>query len=189
MEIILAIILGFLFGFVLQKIGASNPQMILSMLRLQDLHLMKVIVLGIGLSSLTLFIMLTFGLLDVGHMSVKSAYIGVAIGGGILAIGWVLSGFCPGMGIVAAGAGRKDAWFFIFGGLVGALIYMLSYGSIQDLFLFDSLGGKMTLVATGSEKYPSFLSGDVPDFFIAGTIAIIFIVISFLLPKKQDRKN
>ena len=43
MNIILAIVLGLLFGFILQKIGAANPQITINMLRLKDFHLMKAI--------------------------------------------------------------------------------------------------------------------------------------------------
>ncbi len=52
MNIVLAIILGLLFGFILQKAGAANPQRILGMLRLNDLHLAKVILFAIGINKL-----------------------------------------------------------------------------------------------------------------------------------------
>ena len=41
MEIVKAIFIGLLFGFILQKSGAANPQRIIDMLRLKDFHLMK----------------------------------------------------------------------------------------------------------------------------------------------------
>jgi hypothetical protein len=48
MDIVLAIILGIFFGFALQRVGATNPQNIINMLRLKDLHLMKAIFFAIG---------------------------------------------------------------------------------------------------------------------------------------------
>jgi uncharacterized membrane protein YedE/YeeE len=183
MNIVLAIIIGLLFGFILQKIGAANPQKIINMLRLKDLHLMKVILLGIGLSSLILFILASVGVVDSSHISIKSAYVGVIIGGAIFGLGWAISGFCPGTGIVGAGAGRKDALVFILGGLVGAGIFMGVYESLKDTFLFDSLGGKVTLAVTGSSKYEA-LTPDISGIIIAGVIAIVFIVIAWKLPEK-----
>lgn len=181
---ILAMVLGLLFGFVLQKIGAANPLRITGMLRLKDFHLMKAILLAIGLSSLFLFIGLATGMIDANHISVKSSYVGVIIGGVLLGIGWAMAGFCPGTGVVAAGAGRKDAWVFVLGGLVGAFIFTLIYGVVKDGFLFDKLGGKVTLATTGNEKYPA-LFGDIPALALAGGIAVAFIVIAFLLPSKK----
>lgn len=167
MNIILAIILGLLFGFVLQKSGAANPQRIIDMLRLKDFHLMKAIAVGIGTSSFSLFILLAINVIDVAHIGVKASYVGVIIGGAILGLGWAISGFCPGTGVVAVGTGRKDAMFFIVGGLLGAFIYTLLYGSLKTTFLFDSLGGKATLAATGSSKYIALLPS-APAFVIAG---------------------
>ncbi len=184
--VILAIVLGLFFGFVLQKVGAANPLRIIGMLRLKDFHLMKAILLAIGLSSLFLFVGLTSGLVDAGHISIKSSYVGVLVGGALLGLGWALAGFCPGTAVVASGAGRKDAWIFILGGLIGAFLFTLLYGAIKGGFLFTSLGGKVTLATTGNEKYAALLS-DISPLALAGGIAVVFIVIAFLLPSKKSR--
>ncbi len=188
MTLIFAIVLGFFFGFVLQKIGASNPRLIIDMLQFKNLHLMKAILLAIGLSSLVLFTLLALGLVDVGHISVKSSYVGVIVGGAILGAGWAMAGFCPGTAVVGAGAGRKDAFVFVAGGLIGAFVFMLVYGMLKGTFLFESLGGKVTLAATGSEKYPALIDG-LPAIAIAGGIAVVFILIAFLLPLPKQSKS
>lgn len=181
MALALAIILGLLFGFVLQKVGASNPRLIIDMLRFKNLHLMKAILLAIGLSSLVLFGLLALGWVNVGHISIKSSYAGVIVGGAILGIGWAMAGFCPGTGVVGAGAGRKDALVFIAGGLIGAFLFMLAYGVLKGTMLFDNLGGKVTLAVTGNEKYYALIDG-VPAIAVAGGISVVFIVIAVLLP-------
>jgi hypothetical protein len=184
MSIVLAIILGLVFGFVLQKAGAANPQVLINMLRLKDLHLMKAILLAIGISSLALFILLAVGVIDASHISVKSSYLGVIIGGAILGLGWAISGFCPGTGAVALGAGRKDAVSFVLGGLLGALIFTVGYGAIKSSFLFAKLGDTITLAATGNEKFQAMLPG-LPAIVVAGVIAVIFIIMAWLLPEKN----
>lgn len=181
MNIILAIIIGFLFGFILQKIGASNPQKIIGMLRLKDLHLMKTILFAIGFSNLLLFTFLFLGIIDVGHLSIKSSYVGVIIGGGIMGLGWAISGFCPGTGLVAAGEGRKDAFSFVFGGMIGALFFTLIYGKIKDGALFSNLGGKLTLAVTNAKGIPA-LFPSIPGIFVAGGLGLVFIIIAFILP-------
>jgi uncharacterized membrane protein YedE/YeeE len=182
MEIILAIIFGGLFGFVLHKAGAANPQNIINMLRLQDLHLMKVILFAIGFSSLILFILLNFGLIDNSHISIKSSYVGVIIGGLIFGLGFAIGGYCPGTSIVALGSGRRDALFFILGGLLGAFLFTLSYGSQKDTFLFGEISaGKVTLAATGVSKYPALFE-NLPGVIVAGVIAAVFMLVAWKLP-------
>jgi hypothetical protein len=186
MQIILAIILGTAFGFALDRAQASNPQKIINMLRLKDYHLMKVILFAIGFSSLLLFILLVLNIISAGHLSVKSSYIGVIVGGTILGFGFAISGYCPGTGVVAAGRGRKDALFFILGGFVGALIYMLIFESIKDSALFTKIaGGAVALVETNPEKYSSLVT-ETPALLIAGPIAILFMVIAWILPSSKQ---
>ncbi len=71
MEILLALIIGGLFGYVLDRAGATNPGLIIKMLNLTNLKLAKEILLGIGLASVLMFAGQMLGLVDVAHMSVK----------------------------------------------------------------------------------------------------------------------
>jgi uncharacterized protein len=180
METILAIVLGVLFGFVLQKVGAADPDKIIGMLRLTDLHLMKAILTGIGVSSSILFAGMMLGWIDPGHLSVKSMYWGVIVGGVLLGFGWALGGFCPGTGVVAAGSGRIDGLVFIVGGLVGAGLFTAMYGGLADTWLFTELvGGKTTLVFTGESTALLESSGSR---VIAFVIGLAMMVVAKLLP-------
>ena len=182
MDLFLSIVYGIVFGFILYKVGAASPSIIINMLRLKNFHLAKVILFAIGLSSTVLFVLASVGAIE-PHFSIKSAYIGVVVGGLIFGLGWAIAGFCPGTGIVALGAGRKDAIYFIVGGLVGAYLFMLSYSFVADTFLLDSLlGGKSTLATTGKSTP---LLASLPSFLVAGVIGFVFIGIAFFLPKKQ----
>ncbi|MCG8688666.1 MAG: YeeE/YedE family protein [Desulfobacterales bacterium] len=183
MNIVLAIILGVFFGFALQRVGATNPQNIINMLRLKDFHLMKAIFFAIGISSTLLFLLMTVGVINAGHLSVKSSYIGVIVGGALLGLGFAVAGYCPGTGITALADGRKDALFFVGGGLLGALIYTMVYGSIKGSWLFDKVAGGKVMLATGSDKFQSLLPM-VPGPLLAASIGIVFMLIAWKLPDK-----
>lgn len=185
MDIILAIVLGSLFGFALHRVGATNPQIIVNMLRLTDLHLMKVILFAISISSALLFVGLATGAVDPLHLSVKTSYWGVLIGGILLGIGWALAGYCPGTGVAALGDGRKDAIFFVLGGLCGAAIYMCIYSALKGSALMEEiLGGKATLAATPNESFNAIISG-IPGIVVALIAAIAFGVIAWKLPGRK----
>ncbi len=181
--VILALIIGALFGFVLDRVGAANPQFIIKMLNLTNLHLAKAILLAIGVGSILMFGGQMLGLVDVGHMSVKTAYVGVIVGGALLGIGWAVSGFCPGTGVAAAATGRKDALFFIAGGLLGAAAYMATYPSVKAMGLLEPIaGGKVTLGTVPGSKYEGLTS--LPGDILGIVLGIVFIVVAFALPDR-----
>ncbi|MRU14171.1 hypothetical protein FDP25_01890 [Roseovarius sp. A21] len=178
--IILAIVIGAAFGVVLDRIGATNPNWIGKMLTLTHLHLMKTILLAIGTGSILMFGGQMLGLVDVGHMSVKTAYVGVFIGGLLLGAGWAAAGYCPGTGVCAAASGRKDALFFIAGGLLGAAAYMVTYPAWKSTGLLE--GEKMTLGTVPGTDYPAFvgISGDL----LGIVMGLVFVAIAFGLPER-----
>ncbi|MBY8976921.1 YeeE/YedE family protein [Rhodobacteraceae bacterium NNCM2] len=183
MNILLALAIGGAFGAVLDRVGASNPSLIGRMLNLTNLYLMKAILLAIGTGSVLMFGGQMLGIVDVGHMSVKGAYVGVFLGGLLLGIGWALSGYCPGTGLVAAGAGRRDALAFIAGGLLGAAAYMATYPTVKGMGILEAIfGGKATLGTVPGAEYPSLMAlrGDV----LGIVLGFVFIVVAFLLPER-----
>ncbi|PID35889.1 MAG: hypothetical protein CR993_07745 [Rhodobacterales bacterium] len=188
MKIILALLIGGLFGAVLDRIGATNPSVMSRMMSLRALGIMKTILLAIGVGSVLMFAGQMVGLVDVGHMSVKTAYIGVFVGGLLLGLGWAVSGFCPGTGLTAAATGRRDALFFIAGGLLGAAAYMVTYPSIKATGLLDGiLGGKVTLgTVPGQEKFPGLT--DLPGDVLGIVLGVVFILVAFVLPERPREK-
>ncbi|GBF27703.1 hypothetical protein MnTg02_02762 [bacterium MnTg02] len=182
-EWILAVVLGTAFGFALNRVGATNPENIINMLRLTDLHLMKVILFAIGFASLLLFAGMGLGWLDPGNLSIKASHFGVIIGGLLLGAGFAIAGYCPGTGLAAAATGRIDGIVFVIGGLVGAFAYTVSHEAIEGTGLLGNLfGGKATIAVTGNEKFTGLLS-QYPGEMVAGALAIALILIAVILPK------
>ena len=101
----------------------------------------------------------------------------------MLGAGWAASGFCPGTGVCAAASGRKDALFFIAGGLLGAAAYMVTYPAWKASGMLDDvMGGKTTLGAVPGSKFDGLtaMSGDI----IGILMGLAFIVIAFVLPER-----
>ena len=184
MMILLALAIGGAFGVALDRVGATNPNLIVSMLSLRGLHLMKTILLAIGVGSILMFGGQMLGLVEVGHMSVKAAYSGVFIGGLLLGAGWAASGYCPGTGLAAMASGRRDAAFFVIGGLLGAAAYMLSYEWVQSTGALESIaGGKATLGEVPGAGYSALVPGAPGDLIGVG-LGAAFILIAFALPDR-----
>jgi len=182
-SILLAIVIGVAFGAVLDRIGATNPNFIGKMLNLTNLHLMKTILLAIGTGSVLMFAGQMVGVIDVGHMSVKTAYVGVFIGGLLLGGGWALSGYCPGTGVCAIASGRKDALFFGAGGLLGAAAYMATYPFWSDSGLLSGiLGGKVTLGTIPDSGYEGLTN--IPGDILGIVLGAVFILVAIVLPEK-----
>lgn len=181
MKILLAILLGGFFGFALYKVQATDPKKLTAMLRLEDLHLAKVILFAIGFSSVLLSISYWTGIFDVGHLNVKTLNLGVILGGIIFGIGFGYAGTCPGTCVGASSTSNyKKGLSTILGGLIGAFTFTILYPYLNNLGLISGFDlGKITLFNI-SENYPSVFSIGYMGLFIVG---IIFMVGGYLLPK------
>ena len=129
------------------------------------------------------FLLMNLGIIDAGNLSVKNSYIGVIVGGALLGLGFAIAGYCPGTGLTALADGRKDALFFLGGGLLGALIYTITYGSIKGSWLFDKIAGGKVMLATGADKFQALLPM-ISGTLLAAVIGGMFMIIAWKLPNK-----
>lgn len=181
-EIVLAIVLGALFGFVLHRIGAADGDKLINMLRLRDTELMKTILLGIGIAATLIFTSNALGILDIGHFDIKALNVGVIVGGIIFGIGWAVAGYCPGTAVSGIGAGKKDAVVYVLGGLVGAYLFSQTYKIFNELGWFEKILGDTVALINVSED----IQGLIPVGNIGGIVfGVILIGIAIVLPKKM----
>jgi uncharacterized protein len=142
MNLVYGLLVGVAMGVLIQRVGASNPRMILASLRLEDLTIIKFMATTIAVASVLVYLM-SLGMPM--HFDVKPTYvIGVALGGLIFGAGFALGGYCPGTCVVGIAEGRKDGWVALFGGVVGALAFTLVYRVIEAPLIKPLTLGKIT---------------------------------------------
>ncbi|HEU4993332.1 MAG TPA: YeeE/YedE thiosulfate transporter family protein [Gemmatimonadaceae bacterium] len=142
MKLFYGLLVGIAMGALIQRVGASNPRMILASLRLRDLTIIKFMATTIAVASVLVY------LLQLGmpmHFDVKPTYvIGVALGGLIFGAGFAIGGYCPGTCVVGIAEGRRDGWVALLGGVVGALVFTLVYRLIEAPLIKPLTLGKIT---------------------------------------------
>ncbi|PWR73053.1 YeeE/YedE thiosulfate transporter family protein [Methanospirillum lacunae] len=116
-QLILGLIFGIGFGFLLQKGGVTSYDVIIGQLLLTDFTVLKLMLSAVIVGMIGLHIMKHLGWLDfhVFRGSIGST----VIGGCIFGIGFAILGFCPGTLAGAIGTGQMDA---LLGGGIGMLI-------------------------------------------------------------------
>jgi uncharacterized membrane protein YedE/YeeE len=118
---VMAALIGFLFGLVLQRAGASDYGKLSGMLRLSDTGLMKLMITAIGVAAIGMY---AFAAQGIRHFTVKPLKVlAMTVGGIVFGTGFAMNGYCPGTGIVGMMEGKLDALIAVIGGLLGSLAY------------------------------------------------------------------
>lgn len=133
-DILSGLLLGASFGFVLERAGFGNPNKLTGQFRLTDWSVFKVMFTAIVFAAVGLFVFEKFGLVDPGSLFVPPAFLGAAaLGGAFVGAGFAIGGYCPGTSVVGLMSGRIDAAIFLFGLLLGTVIFAGVYPSIEFL--------------------------------------------------------
>jgi hypothetical protein len=116
-QIVLGLLFGIMFGFLLQKGGATDYNVIIGQLLLTDFTVLKLMLSAVIVGMIGFHLLRHFG-----HVQLHAAEGSVGsnvIGGLLFGVGFALLGYCPGTVAGAVGTGALDA---LFGGIVGLLI-------------------------------------------------------------------
>ncbi|MCX8118977.1 MAG: YeeE/YedE thiosulfate transporter family protein [Desulfobacterota bacterium] len=143
-QLVLGLITGILFGFLLQKGQALRYDRQIGVLLLRDFTILKIMVSAVLVGMVGVYFFVDMGW---GKLSVKPLVLGANVIGGLLfGLGWGLLGYCPGTAVGATGEGRWDAfWGGVLGMLVGAGLFAEAYPLVKDSLLKWGDHGKMTL--------------------------------------------
>jgi hypothetical protein len=119
--VLLGLATGIVFGFALEKSRVFEPGVIVGQMQLRSFLMLKIFLAAV-VTGLVVLAALN-GLFGVKLSLKPLLYRADIIGGLILGIGIALAGACPGTTMAQIGAGYRDAWFILLGGLAGALFY------------------------------------------------------------------
>ena len=117
LQLKLGLVMGIVFGFLLQKGGVTNYNVILGQLLLKDCTVVKIMLSAIITGTLGVHWLRSLGY---AKLHPKPGGIGSSVLGGLIfGIGFATLGYCPGIVAGAIGHGSLDA---LTGGLIGILL-------------------------------------------------------------------
>jgi hypothetical protein len=143
-QLTLGFVAGILFGFLLQKGGATSYDVILGQLLLNDFTVVKIMISAVITGMIGVHFLKSVGL---AQLHPKPGSIGISVIGAIFfGIGFATLGYCPGTIAGAVGQGSLDA---LLGGVVGILVgaWLLAtlYPRLQGTIMKRGDFGDLTL--------------------------------------------
>lgn len=134
-------LIGFLFGFVLERAGFGNARKLTAIFYLRDFAVLKVMFTAIAVCILGLLYFSVFGWIDLSRVHILPTYIWPQIVGGlVLGIGFVMGGYCPTTSVVATVSGKLDGLVFIGGMILGSFIFGELFPLLKGFYRAGSMG-------------------------------------------------
>jgi hypothetical protein len=216
LNLVVALAIGFLFGFVLEQAGFSSSRRLVGVFYGYDLTVLRVFFTAAVTAAAGVLLLAAGGLLDLTAIFVNPTWLAPAIVGGVLmGLGFLLGGFCPGTSVCAVAIGKVDAMAFVGGSVLGVFAYAElfprfaafadstalgpakvyeSLGVSPGLFVLLLAGAALLAFAVGGiverkvapESAPSRLF-PVREHVVAGAVLLAVAALAALLPERSAR--
>ena len=142
LPLLLYVLLGTAFGFVLSRSGAADYDYIQGMFLFERFQLYGIIGTAVVLTAPGLWLIKRRGHTALGrpiHIELKPLHVGNVVGGLLFGIGWSIAGMCPGPILVNIGEGKIYALAALAGALTGAGAFGALYPRLQGVFRLPPL--------------------------------------------------
>ena len=140
-QMLLAVILGFFFGFALDRAGFSSAIKLTAQFFFRDFAVLKVMFTAIVVAMLGLVYLALVGWIDMSQVFIPNTFVWPQLVGGLLlGAGFAVGGYCPGTSVTAAAVGKIDALFFIAGILIGIFLFGIGVPHFSRFNLSGALG-------------------------------------------------
>jgi hypothetical protein len=139
-------IIGFLFGFVLERAGFGSAKKLSAQFYLGDMAVLKVMFTGIITAMLLIYWTVGIGWMDFERLWVNPTYLGSGIVGGLLfGVGFLVGGYCPGTALVSMATLKLDGLMFVVGVLGGIGIFGFTIAPLDNFWTHSGAHGTLTL--------------------------------------------
>jgi uncharacterized membrane protein YedE/YeeE len=133
-NLIVAIAIGIMFGFILERAGFATAAHIAPIFYFKNNMVAQVMVSAIVTAATLIFIASSFGYIDYNNIFIPSTYTyAYIVGGLIFGVGMVMSGWCPGTAATGVATLKIDAIVFLVGLMVGMYFYFEIYNTYEAL--------------------------------------------------------
>ena len=114
-NLIIALIAGIGFGFVLEQAGFSSTKKLVGLFYGYDFTVLKVFFTGGVTAMIGVLWFGHMGILDLSLIYINPTFlVSALVGGAIMGLGFIIGGFCPGTSVCAAAIGKLDGLAFVF---------------------------------------------------------------------------
>jgi hypothetical protein len=139
--VIAALVVGFGFGFFLERGGLANARKLTGQFYLHDFTVLRVMFTAIVVAMLGLLWLALLGWLDLSLVYLNPTRLWPMLVGGLaVGLGFAVGGYCPGTSVAAAVNGKLDAVVFMGGLMAGIAVYAWLFGALPALAAFSQAG-------------------------------------------------
>jgi hypothetical protein len=178
--IIVGVAMGIVFGAALEKSRVFEPGVIVGQMQMRNFIMLKMFLTAVATGAVVLAVLNGFGFVK---LQPKAAlYAADIVGGLLLGAGITLAGACPGTTLAQIGAGYRDAFFTLLGGLFGAVAFAYAQPTLSKTFLG---GTAPKLIFSDLFGIPYWVGALV----LAGACVIILAILEAWRPWREDLGN
>ena len=165
------LLLGFGFGFVLERAGFGSGCKLTAQFRLTDWSVFKVMFTAIVFAAVGIYVLELAGWVKADAIYVPAPYLWAVVTGGVLiGAGFAIGGYCPGTSAVGLMTGRFDALVFFAGLFIGTFAFAHLFPWLDQL----TTAGEFT----AGDRLPNALG--VPEWLVLAVLVAAAIGVFYL---------